>query len=190
MMPIVSAPAVLFALLSWLSAPPVSLAEAAHKERLRRQLVGKSRNALTNESLPEWTMVSAPPVEAPPPPETSATPPPAETAATPPAQSAAAATSQTPPQDEEAWRNRMTTARAALERNQVLADAMQVRVNSLQTDFVNRDDPAQREEIRRQLQRSLAELERLKQQIARDEKSIKDIQNEARRSGIPAGWVR
>ena len=84
----------------------------------------------------------------------------------------------------------MAAARSSLERNQVLTEAMQSRVNGLQTDVVNRDDPAQREELRRQLQRALNELDRLKQSIKRDEQSIKDIQTEARRDRIPPGWVR
>jgi septal ring factor EnvC (AmiA/AmiB activator) len=183
MTPLISAPAVLLTLLSWLTTPPVSLAEAAHKEALRRRLAGKSVKVVNNDNLPETTFVMAPPPEAAPPAQATMTPPA-------PSQPAAAATPQTPAQDEQWWRDRMTKTRAALERNQVLADAMQARVSGLQTDFVNRDDPAQRAEVRRQLQRSLDELDRLKQQIARDEQSIKDIQLEARRNRIPPGWVR
>ena len=84
----------------------------------------------------------------------------------------------------------MANTRASLERNQVLAEAMQSRINGLQTDFVNRDDPAQRAEVRKQLQRALDEQDRLKQAITRDEQAIKDIQTEARKNRIPPGWVR
>ena len=184
MMPMLDAPAILLSLLTWLGKPPTSLAEAAHKESLRRHLAGKSVNALNNDNLPESMMFVAPPAEPPAQPaQATFTPPP-------PPQAAAAAAPQTPPQDEQWWRDRMTKTRASLERNQVLADAMQSRISGLQTDFVNRDDPAQRNEVRRNLQRALDEHDRLKQAIARDEQSIKDIQVEARKNRIPPGWVR
>ena len=184
MMPMLDAPAILLSLLTWLGKPPTSLAEAAHKESLRRHLAGKSSKALNNDNLPEAMIYVAPPVEPPAQPaQATFTPPP-------PPQSAGAATPQTPPQDEQWWRDRMTNTRASLERNQVLAEAMQSRINGLQTDFVNRDDPAQRAEVRRQLQRALDEHDRLKQAIARDEQQIKDIQTEARRNRIPPGWIR
>ena len=49
-----------------------------------------------------------------------------------------------PAKDQKYWSSRMKTLQAKLERDQVLADAMQTRINGLTTDFVNRDDPAQR----------------------------------------------
>jgi hypothetical protein len=183
MMPMLDAPAVLLTLLTWLGKPPTSLAEAAHKESLRRSLVGKSKNSLNNDGLPETSMVYVPAAE-------TAVPPAQATFAPPPPPQPAAAAPQTPPQDEQWWRDRMTKTRASLERNQVLAEAMQSRISGLQTDFVNRDDPAQRNQIRQQLQRALDEQDRLKQAIARDEQAIKDIQTEARRNRIPPGWVR
>ena len=38
----------------------------------------------------------------------------------------------------------MTAARAAQQRSQMFAAALQSQINALTTDFVNRDDPAQR----------------------------------------------
>ena len=67
---------------------------------------------------------------------------------------------------------------------------MQTRVNALTTDFVNRDDPAQRGIIERDRQRALTELDRLKKQIVDDQKAITDIEEEARRAGVPPGWLR
>jgi len=71
-----------------------------------------------------------------------------------------------------------------------MAEAMQSHINALQNDVVNRDDPAQQALLRQRLATALAELERLKDQIATDRKTILDIQDEARRLGVPAGWVR
>ena len=47
--------------------------------------------------------------------------------------------------DQKYWRDRMKKLRGpAAARPQVYADALQSRINALTTDFVNRDDPAQR----------------------------------------------
>jgi hypothetical protein len=36
----------------------------------------------------------------------------------------------------------------------------------------------------------MAELERLKKQVVDDRKAIADIEEEARRAGVPPGWLR
>lgn len=92
--------------------------------------------------------------------------------------------------DENTWRLKMNTARAALEQDQVLYDAMQSRINSLVADFASRDDPAQRAEIERQRVRALDELDRLKKQIQKDKDGIVEIEEDARKKGVPAGWIR
>ena len=68
--------------------------------------------------------------------------------------------------------------------------AVQTRINSLTADFVNRDDPAQRILIERDRQKSIAELSRLTKAIADGKKSIADLGEEARRAGVPPGWLR
>jgi hypothetical protein len=95
-----------------------------------------------------------------------------------------------PPKDQKYWHDRMQKAREAADRDQTLADAMQSRINALTTDFVNRDDPAQRAVIARDRDRALAELDRLKKQIVDDRKAITDLEEEARRAGVPPGWLR
>ena len=92
--------------------------------------------------------------------------------------------------DESAWRARMTTARTALARAGILRDALQSRINALNTDFVNRDDPVQRNQIATDRQSALAELERMTEEIERHRKSIDTIEEEARRAGVPPGWLR
>jgi len=92
--------------------------------------------------------------------------------------------------DQKYWKERIDAARLALERDSGYLDAMQTRVNALTTDFVNRDDPAQRGIIERDRQRALTELDRLKKQIVDDQKAITDIEEEARRAGVPPGWLR
>lgn len=92
--------------------------------------------------------------------------------------------------DENHWRQRITGARSALERSRIFADALQSRINALTTDIVNRADPAQRAQLELERQRALAELDRVKKEIADQTKAITDIEEEARKAGVPPGWLR
>jgi len=95
-----------------------------------------------------------------------------------------------PAQDQAYWENRIKTARDLLSRTQLFADSLQTRINSLTTDFVNRDDPAQKAKIEMDRKAALAELERVKKELDEQAKSIKLIEDEARRAGVPPGWLR
>jgi hypothetical protein len=101
---------------------------------------------------------------------------------------------ETPPpgeaKDEAHWRSRIGAARSALERSRIFGDALQSRINALTTDFVNRSDPAQRAQIELERQRATAELDRVKKEIAEQTKAITDIEEEARKAGVPPGWLR
>ena len=88
------------------------------------------------------------------------------------------------------WRDRVAKARADLDRAKTFADALQSRINALTTDFAARSDPAQRAQIGNDRQKALAELDRVKKEIEANTKAIADIQEEARKAGVPAGWVR
>ena len=164
-----------------------SLGDVAKKEEKRRKAVKSSTKVYTNSDLgPSGTRPAAPAGET----------------AGPGGPEGAPAAPQTPPAapaDEEAedptkteayWRDRMAAARAGLERNELLVEALQSRVNALSTDFVNRDDPAQRAAIANDRQRALAELERVKETIERLKQQILDIEEEARQAGVPPGWLR
>jgi hypothetical protein len=88
------------------------------------------------------------------------------------------------------WRERMRALQTQADRDQTYLDAVQTRVSALTTDFVNRDDPVQKASIERERLRNLAELERLKKAIVDDKKAIADLEDEARRAGVPPGWLR
>jgi hypothetical protein len=157
-----------------------SLGDVARKEEERRKAVKSSGKVYTNDELRPVPQPSAPPAasgdQAP---------------GAGPTSSGTAASDKAPAKDDEkTWRKRMTDARAALERSKTFANALQNQFNSLVTDFVNRDDPAQRSAIAGQRDKVTAELERVKKEIESQTKAISDIQEEARRAGVPAGWVR
>ena len=88
------------------------------------------------------------------------------------------------------WRGRMRGLQEQLEREKTLVEALQSRVNALTTDFVNRDDPGQRAAISADRQKALAELDRTQKAVAADTKAIAALDEEARRAGVPPGWLR
>jgi hypothetical protein len=95
-----------------------------------------------------------------------------------------------PQKDQKYWSGRMKELRTQLERDQSFADALQSKINGLTADFSARDDPAQRAQIGRDRQKALDEQNRLKQAIVNDQKAISDLEEEARRAGVPSGWLR
>ena len=159
------------------------LADVAKAEEARRQQVRKPARVITNTDLrPDITKgVAGPPSTAA---STAANGSPSNTTPGGPAGDAG------PAKDQAYWSGRIKTARDLLTRQQLFADSLQTRINSLTTDFVNRDDPAQRQQIANKRDSVLAEIERVKKEVAAQTKAISDIQEEARRAGVPAGWVR
>ena len=92
--------------------------------------------------------------------------------------------------DKAYWFGRLQALQQTLDRDTSFADALQSKINALTTDFVNRDDPAQRAVIERNRIKALAELGALKKSILDDQKALTDFQEEARRAGVPPGWLR
>jgi hypothetical protein len=91
---------------------------------------------------------------------------------------------------ENAWRRRMTTLGAKVERDKVLAEALEGYVSALTRDAVNRDDPAQKALIEADRTRALEELRRTRQAIDEGIGAIESLEEEARRAGVPPGWLR
>ena len=171
-----------------------SLAELAKQEEARRRTVKAPARVYGNRDLkPEPKAPSSTDSTLIPDRAKAAAPPPATAPPTlPGATVAVGSKTETPPEEkgEAHWRALVTAARAALERSRLLADALQSRLNALATDIVNRDDPAQRSQLELQRQRALAELDRTKIEITEQVKAIADIEEDARKAGIPPGWLR
>lgn len=158
-----------------------TLAEIARKESERRKTVKAPSRVYTNADVPQsGLLTTAAPAAASGPAEARPAEPPKPSEAAP----------EEPVKDEAWWRARVTKAREALRQSRILADALQTRVNALTTDFVNRDDPAQREVLARQRREAMTELDRVNADIETGQKAVREIEEEARRAGVPPGWLR
>jgi hypothetical protein len=159
-----------------------SLADVAKKEEERRKAVKETGKTYTNSDLkgvPPATGQSTTPADAAKPAAVDAD-----------KDKKDAAGQKDKSKDKDYWAGRMKELRGQLERDQTYADALQSRINQLTTDFVARDDPAQRAVIARDKQKAIEELNRLKQTIVDEKKAISDLEDEARRAGVPPGWLR
>jgi hypothetical protein len=167
-----------------------SLADVARAEEARRKSVKGKAKVYTNENLRGADGAeppTPPPVAAPTP--TAPSDAAAKPAATPGTKPAASAVAD-PAKDEKYWRNRLAIARDALRRSQTFADALQSQINGLYTEFVNMSDPAQRALIEQKRLAAIAEQDRVKADIVKQTKALADIEDEARRANVPAGWLR
>jgi len=166
-----------------------SLGALAKQEEARRKSVKNPGKLYTNENLRPDSASSEPSTAAPPAADATPPPPASPAAATPPKEDDKSA-ADAQKKDEGYWKDRLAQARTALDRSKTFADALQSRINALTTDFAARSDPAQRAQIERDRQKALAELDRVQQEIKDNTKAITDIQEEGRKAGVPAGWVR
>jgi hypothetical protein len=158
-----------------------SLGDLARQEESRRKAVKTPGKVYTNGTLKAEPGPSTPPTGTPQAPSAAQAAPP---------QSAETAPAADAKKDEAFWQKRMTQAREALSRAQTFADALQSRINALTADFANRADPAQRAVIGSDRDKALAELNRVNKEIQDNTKAIAAIQEEARKAGVPPGWVR
>ena len=158
-----------------------SLGDVARQEQARRKNVEKSGKVYTNETLRGAGDVGA-----------AGAPPAAPAAEAPKVPDAPKAADEKPdPKKQESyWRERVAKAREGLDRAKMFKDALQSRINALGADFTARDDPAQRAAIAGDRQKALAEFDRVTTEIAAFEKELRDIEDEARKAGVPPGWVR
>lgn len=166
-----------------------SLAEVAKKLEEQRSEANGTAKVYRNKDL---KVVPADPSPTPPPADAAK---PADTATDRPAEPdraapEAAAASRSETSDQAYWSKRMQDAREEVERSRILSEALQTRVNALNTDVIRRDDPAQRARLSVDRDRALEELDRQKKAVAAAESAIAALEEEARRAGVPPGWLR
>jgi len=166
-----------------------SLGELAKREQQRRKAVPPAAKTYTNDDLKQLP----PPTGTPGKPadgsakETAAKPGDAKAAEP---EKVAATKPPEPAKDEAYWRGRITSAREDVRRNEAFKEALQTRINALTADFSARDDPYQRAKVSDDRQKALAEMARVSADIEKTIKLIAEIEDEARRAGVPPGWLR
>lgn len=173
------------ALVSALSSPVAAQAPAlgdlSRKEAERRKAAPAPKKAYTNADLPESARVAPVPAPAP-------------AASTPVADATPQAAEEAKPQGEERdeawWRARVAQLREELRRNEVFLEALQSRINALSADFLNRDDPYQRAKVGEDRAKAAAEMVRVTEEVAKGRQAIADLEEDARKSGVPPGWLR
>jgi DNA repair exonuclease SbcCD ATPase subunit len=160
------------------------LGEVAKKEAERRKAQPSAGKVYTNKDLP--AAAQKPVLPAPGPEATPVDP-------------VAAATAQPSPEppkpegeqrDEAWWKARIGQAREELRRNQMFAEALQSRINALTRDFTNAFNAPKQRAIGQQRAEAVAELSRVAQDIERAKTQIAEIEEEARKAGVPPGWLR
>jgi hypothetical protein len=170
-----------------------SLADVARKEEARRKNMPEPAKVYTNKDLKPVPSPASPPAASTPDAKTD------EKAAPEKGEPAKAADKNdkndkndnpVPAKDQAYWAGRLKAAQEQLARDETYVAAMQSRISALTTDFVNRDDPAQKRTIEQDRLKAIAEMDRLKQAIANDKKALDSLLEEARRAGVPPGWLR
>jgi hypothetical protein len=163
-----------------------SLAELARKEQERRKQQKGAPKVLTNKDLPPSALNPSAPASQP-----------AAQSGEPvgqkPTDPKATDPKATPDKDEcgeECWRSKMADLREQLRQNGMFAEALQSRVDALRRDFTARDNPVQRARVAEDRENALAELNRVKGEIEKAKKQIADLEEEARKAGVPPGWLR
>jgi hypothetical protein len=161
-----------------------SLADVAKKEEARRKTVPEAVKVYTNKDLSAQPPGSPPPPAAAKPAKTEDAPKDGET------KDPKDAKDKEPAKDKSYWSGRMSKLQEQIDRDEIHAQATQTQVNVLTAEFVNHGDPGQRLIIEQNRQKALAELNRLTQSITDGKKSVADLEEEARRAGVPPGWLR
>lgn len=165
-----------------------SLAEIARQEAERRKTAKDAKKVITTKDMPESARKPAsPPVAA----AAGGAPGAGDPKPAPGADTASSGSSaQGAQNDEAAWRARVTQARESLRRNETFLEALHSRVNSLGNDFRNSGDSVQQARVTQDRLKALEDLERVKADVELSKKQIADIEEEARKAGVPPGWLR
>jgi hypothetical protein len=197
----VAHPTAVIALLGLLALPALavaqssqpSLAEIARKEAERRKTAKEAKIVITDMNLPESARKpasTAAPADANHPAHAGEQKPAAAAGAAPGGDASAKPAAPAGDQGEAFWRGKITQAREELRRNEVFLQALQTRVNSLATDYFGRDDPYQKMKLADERQQAIQEMEKVKADIESSKKQVADIEEEARKAGVPPGWLR
>jgi hypothetical protein len=154
-----------------------SLADVARTEEARRQKIDKPSKVYTDEDVQKYAPVSAGAQAA----ATTVTA--LDASGKPVGQQAAA---EGLPSDEAGWRARMQNARDGMDRNKLLLSALeqQARSAARRAGVPEGEQPADDGSSR------AAEIKRLKAEMDAFRATLANAEEDARKAGVPPGWVR
>ena len=161
-----------------------SLGDVANAEASRRAAVKTPAKRYTNDNLtPASSALPAPAVP------TTVTPPVSKPEAAAGKQGEdARRTEET--KTEKYWKDRAGAIRQSLARNTIMLDAFRSQINGLNAEFLSVDDPGRRALLEKRIQNASAELQRVQHDIETGKRAVIELEEEARKAGIPSGWLR
>jgi hypothetical protein len=170
-----------------------SLADLAAKEKLRREAIKKSAKVITNEQTVKYsgaTVTTNDPAS--PPTSESDSEKKEDKAET--VQSQAGKPESDEPVDfegrpESFWRKAMAEARQKVKELENETNVLTLKQNDLQMQFYREDNGFKREGIQREIQKTYYEQDLNKENLAKAKSALKDLENEARKSGALPGWL-
>jgi len=181
----IGAPAVLFLIAS--SSPAQSLGELAKKEKERRQQVQSEVKVITNKEAAKFnsgpvTTVSLPSSQAP------------EKEMPDKAGSPAVKPISDEPVDfqgrpESWWRQTLADARKNLKDLGNEGNVLTLKLADLQNQFYRESSGFKQQDIQREIQKTLYEQDRNKENFEKAKKELEDLEKEARKSGALPGWL-
>lgn len=168
-----------------------SLADLASKEKERRQEV-KDEIVITDEQVAKFRTEPATPADTDQP---AAKPDTSKKTSESGAESANEKTDPNEPVDfqgrtESYWRQTMSEAKQKVKDLQNEANAITLKIADLQTQFYKEDDGYKKESIQREIQKSIYEQDKNKEDLAKAQDVLQDLDKEARKSGALPGWLR
>jgi hypothetical protein len=161
-----------------LGASAQSVADVARQERARRQNT-QSTVTITNSTMKPAT-------------ETAKTEAAAEAAKTEATKTEAAKTPETAiTRDEKWWRKEFQTAREDLKRSEDQLTVLQLDLNRVNRDYLQRSDIYNRENrLAAEIAQINAKMETTRKEAESARRKISQLEDELRRANAPAGWSR
>jgi hypothetical protein len=174
-----------------------SLADLANKEKERRQEI-KNEVVITDEQAAKFRSQPSTPADAD---QTAAKPDVLKKPSEPGAEPKAGAESKNEKADpdesvdfqgrsESYWRQTMAEARQKVKDLQNEANVITLKISDLQTQFYREDDGFKRENIQREIQKSFYEQDKNKEELAKAQDILQDLEKDGRKNGALPGWLR
>jgi hypothetical protein len=87
------------------------------------------------------------------------------------------------------WRKTMSDARQSVKNFENEANVLVLKLNQLQNQFYKEADGFRRETVQREIQKTYYEQDLNKTNLEKSKAALKDLENEARKSGALPGWI-